>query len=214
MTDRPRFRHGRRSPANAGPAAGAAGGARRRIRPGGAEAFVRAAAALLVLAAAAACAPAEGPPDPDARTWIRDMWTGPAVLPQTEARALPERSMAVGAPRILNRREARTGLTNPLDETPETIAEGRVLYGAYCALCHGGEGRGDGGLAGYYRRMPPLTARHVLNYPDGFVYSIIREGGRNMPRFGDALSVDERWALVHFLGTLGPAEPEAGAGRR
>ena len=182
-------------------------------RPGRAAAFVRAAAAL-VLAGAAACAPAQGPPDPDARTWIRDMWTGPAVLPQTEARALPERSMAVGAPRILNRREARTGLTNPLEETPETIAEGRTLYAAYCALCHGGEGRGDGGLAGYYRRMPPLTARHVLNYPDGFVYSIIREGGRNMPRFGDALSVDERWALVHFLRTLGPAEAEAGAGRR
>lgn len=211
MTERTGFRHGR--PADTGPVAGAAGGTRRRNRPDGAEALVRAAAAALVLAGAA-CAPAEGPPDPDARTWIRDMWTGPAVLPQTEARAAPERSMAVDAPRILNRREARTGLTNPLEETPETIAEGRALYAAYCALCHGDEGRGDGGLAGYYRRMPPLTARHVLNYPDGFVYSIIREGGRNMPRFGDALSVDERWALVHFLGTLEAAEPEPRAGRR
>ena len=147
-------------------------------------------------------------PDPDTRTWIRDMWTGPAVLPQTEARAFPERSLAVDAPRIMNRREARTELTNPLEETPETIAEGRALYEAYCALCHGDEGNGDGGLARHYRRMPPLTARHVLNYSDGFVYSIIREGGRNMPRFGDALSVDERWALVHFLGTLGSTEPE------
>ena len=60
--------------------------------------------------------------------WIRNMWTGPADLPQTEARALPERSMAVDAPRIMNRREARTALTNPLDETPETIAAGKVLY--------------------------------------------------------------------------------------
>lgn len=181
MTDRPGFRHG---------------GSR------------LAAAVLLAAWGAAGCAPSDAPPDPDARTWIRDMWTGPAVLPQTEARAFPERSMAVGAPRILNRREARTGLTNPLDETPATIAEGRALYEAYCALCHGSEGEGDGGLARYYRRMPPLTARHVLNYPDGFVYSIIREGGRNMPRFGDALSVDERWALVHYLGTLGAAESE------
>ena len=29
-----------------------------------------------------------------------------------------------------------------------------------------------------------------------------------MPRFGDALSVDERWALVHYLRTLGSTEPE------
>ena len=164
--------------------------------------------ALLVAMSAAACSPADAPRDPDALTWIRNMWTGPAVLPQTEARALPERSMAVDAPRIMNRREARTGLTNPLDETPETTARGMALYDAYCALCHGDEGNGDGELARYYRRMPSLTARHVLNYPDGFVYSIIREGGRNMPRFGDALSVNERWALVHYLGTLGSTEPQ------
>ena len=160
---------------------------------------------------AAACRPADSPPDPEARTWIRDMWTGPAVLPQTEARALPERSMAVDAPRILNRREARLGLTNPLDETAAVIAEGEALYATYCALCHGAEGAGSGNLASSYRRMPDLTARYVLNYPDGFVYSIIREGGRNMPRFADALSVDERWAVVHYLGTLGSADaaPEA-----
>ena len=170
--------------------------------------------ALLGVIAAAACAPAEGPPDPDARTWIRNMWTGPAILPQTEARALPAGSMAVDAPRIMNRREARTALTNPLDETPAVLAEGEVLYDVYCAICHGGDGGGDGALADHYRRMPPLTARHVLNYPDGFVYSIIREGGRNMPRFGDALSVDERWALVHYLGTFGEAAPQPQAAAR
>ena len=163
----------------------------------------------VTIVVAAGCSPAEGPPDPEARTWIRNMWTGPAVLPQAEARPLPERSLAVGAPRIMNRREARTELVNPLEATPETIAEGEALYRTYCALCHGDDGDGDGALARHYRRMPPLTAPHVLNYPDGFVYAIIREGGRNMPRLGDALSVDERWALVHYLDTLGPPEPAA-----
>ena len=178
---------------------------------GGRAALATALIALLAITGAAACRPADSPPDPDALPWIRDMWTGPAVLPQTEARALPERSMAVDAPRILNRREARLGLTNPLDETAAVIAEGEALYATYCALCHGAEGAGNGNLASLYRRMPDLTARYVLNYPDGFVYSIIREGGRNMPRFADALSVDERWAVVHYLGTLGSADaaPEA-----
>ena len=177
------------------------------------------AAALLapvavMLVAAAGCRPAQGPPDPEARTWIRNMWTGPAVLPQAEARPAPVGSMAVDAPRILNRRQARTELVNPLAETPETIAEGEALYRTYCALCHGDGGDGDGELARHYRRMPPLTAPHVLNYPDGFVYAIVREGGRNMPRFGDALSVDERWALIHYLGTLGPRDAAAEAESR
>ena len=180
---------------------------------------MRLAAALLApvavaIVAVAGCRPAQGPPDPDARTWIRNMWTGPAVLPQAEARPAPAGSMAVDAPRILNRREARTELVNPLADTPETIAEGEALYRIYCALCHGYRGDGDGELARHYRRMPPLTAPHVLNYPDGFLYAIIREGGRNMPRFGDALSVDERWALVHYLGTLGPRDETAEAESR
>ena len=181
-------------------------GTSRGIREGGRSTCL--ALGLLAALSTAACAPADTPRDPDGRTWIRNMWTGPAVLPQAEARPAPERSMAVGAPRIMNRREARTALTNPLDETPAVLDEGRALYDVYCALCHGAEGNGDGELARHYRRMPTLTARHVLNYPDGFVYSIIREGGRNMPRFGDALSVDERWALVHYLRTFGSTEPE------
>ena len=139
-----------------------------------------------------------------ALTWIRDMWTGPVVLPQTEARTPPDNVLSVDGPRIMNRREARTELTNPLMGTAEGNAEGADLYGAYCALCHGAGGTGDGQLAAFYRRMPDLTAPHVGNYPDGFVYSIIREGGRNMPRFADALNVDERWALVHYLRTLSP----------
>ena len=138
---------------------------------------------------------------------IRDMWTGPVVLPQSEHRPPPERSMATDQARQLNRRQARD-LPNPLANNPATIAQGAKLYQSYCTLCHGELGRGDGQLASFYRRMPDLTMQHVRNYPDGFLYTIIREGGRNMPRFADALSTNERWALVNFVKTLEPA-PEA-----
>ncbi len=161
---------------------------------------------VALLAAAAGCAPQTEPRDPDARTWIPNMWTTPAVLPQEAvARSAPPRSLAVDGQRLLNRREARLALTNPLEPTPEVMADGAALYATYCALCHGDDGAGDGQLADRYRRMPDLTQRYVINYPDGFVYTIIREGGRNMPRFADSLSIDERWALVHHLRTLDPA---------
>ena len=159
---------------------------------------------ILALIVAAGCAPETGPRDPGAPTWIRDMWSGPAVLPQEEARPLPDGSLTVDGPRLLNRREARLALVNPLDPSTEVVADGAALYATYCALCHGDAGTGDGQLADQYRRMPDLTQPYVLNYPDGFVYSVIREGGRSMPRFADALSVEERWAIVHFLRTLDP----------
>lgn len=181
-------------------------------RPGPAARLL--ASVVIVMTVAAACRPAQDPPDPEARTWIRNMWTGPAVLPQTEARALPNGSMAVDAPRIMNRREARLGLSNPLEATAAVVAEGEALYAIYCALCHGEAGTGDGELASFYRRVPDLTAPHVLAYPGGFVYAIIREGGRNMPRLGDALSARERWALVHYLGTLGQPNPTTEAESR
>ncbi len=159
---------------------------------------------IVVLIAGAACAPQTEPRDPEARTWIRDMWTGPAVRPQEEARPLPDRSLTVDGQRLLNRRDARLALTNPLEPTPDVVADGAALYATYCALCHGDTGTGDGPLADRYRRMPDLTQRYVLDYPDGFVYTIIREGGRDMLRFADALSIDERWAVVHYLRTLDP----------
>ena len=49
--------------------------------------------------------------------WIRDMWTGPVVLPQTEARNPPPNSIAIDGLRVMNRREARLGLTNPIAVT-------------------------------------------------------------------------------------------------
>lgn len=161
---------------------------------------------ILLLIVAAGCAPQTEPRDAGARTWIRDMWTGPSVLPQEETRPLPDGSLTVDGQRLMNRREARLALVNPLHSSPEVVAEGAALYAAYCALCHGEAGAGDGQLADRYRRMPDLTQPYVLNYPDGFVYAVIRDGGRNMPRFADALSVEERWALVHYLRTLEPGE--------
>ena len=140
-----------------------------------------------------------------ALSWFRNMWTGPVVLPQTELRMPPERSMPTDGLRQLNRRQARD-LPNPVPNTPTTVAQGENLYNTYCTVCHGAQGRGNGQLASFYRRMPDLTMRHVRNYPDGFIYTIIREGGRTMPRFADALNPDERWALVHFVKTLEPEQ--------
>jgi mono/diheme cytochrome c family protein len=134
-------------------------------------------------------------------SFMRNMYTSSVVLPQVAPRVPVEDAIAVDGPQILDRLSSRE-LPNPVPNTPETLAEGEWLYGVYCAVCHGTTGLGDGQIAEHYPRMPNLSAPNVQNYTDGWIYSIIREGGRNMPKFAASMSVDERWALVHFLRTF------------
>ena len=136
--------------------------------------------------------------------WIHDMYTGPVVLPQSQPLTPPEDTLAVGAPRIIDRIDAEFALTNPLPASPDVMADGARLYGIYCELCHGRTGEGDGQVAKFYRRVPELSARYIQNYTDGWMYSIVREGGFNMPSYAESLSVDERWAIVHYMRTFNP----------
>jgi mono/diheme cytochrome c family protein len=133
--------------------------------------------------------------------FMRNMYTGPVVLPQVETRAPVEDTIAVNGERLRDRIESME-LPNPVMNTPDTLAEGEWLYGVYCAVCHGATGRGEGQIASHFRRMPDLWQPNIQNYTDGWIYSIIREGGFNMPPFAQSMSVRERWALVHFVKTF------------
>ena len=138
---------------------------------------------------------------------MRNMHTGPVVLPQVDPRAPAEDTIAVDGERQRDRLESRD-LPNPTPDTPAVRAEGAWLYGVYCATCHGASGRGDGQIAGHFRRMPDLALPHVQNYTDGWMYSIIGDGGFNMPPFAHSMSADERWALVRYVKTF--TGPDAG----
>ena len=138
--------------------------------------------------------------------WTRNMYTGPVVLPQVAPRVPVEDAIAVDGPQRRDRLESRD-LPNPVQSTPEALADGEWIYGVYCAVCHGTTGQGDGQIAKHYRRMPNLSAPNVHNYTDGWIYSIIREGGPNMPASAAVMSVDERWALVHFVRTFKTPNP-------
>jgi mono/diheme cytochrome c family protein len=141
--------------------------------------------------------------------WIRDMWVGPVILPQLRPMTPPENVLAIDGQQAMNRIDSRDKLHNPLPASRTILAQGAELYGIYCAPCHGVDALGDGAVAEHFRRMPDLTAANVQGYADGWLYSIVREGGFNMPPFAASLSVNERWAVVHHLRTLNPnPEPE------
>ncbi len=138
--------------------------------------------------------------------FMRNMHTGPVVLPQVEPRVPVEGTIAINGEQLRDRLESQD-LPNPVPPTPAAFAEGEWLYGVYCAVCHGATGQGDGQIADHFRRMPNLSLPYIQDYTDGWVYAIIREGGFNMPPFAHSMSIRERWALVHFVKTFESAGP-------
>jgi high-affinity iron transporter len=96
-----------------------------------------------------------------------------------------------------------------LDELPAsapTLAQGRTVYQAQCASCHGVTGGGDGPLsfgmtpapakladAGFFQGASPL---------DFYRRITIGVAGTAMPAFEATLSLDDRWAAALYASTL------------
>ena len=133
--------------------------------------------------------------------FMKNMHTGPVVLPQVETRAPAEDTIAVDGVQVRDRIESQH-LPNPVPNTAKTRATGERMYDVYCAVCHGATGQGDGQIAAHFTRMPNLALPYVQDYTDGWIYAIIRQGGRSMPPFAHSMSVAERWSLVHYVKTF------------
>lgn len=100
----------------------------------------------------------------------------------------------------------------PWEPNPELIAKGKDLFAAQCVACHGAGGKGDGVAAGSLIPKP-----RNLTLPDGWkvgrkpteVFKTLKEGlsGTAMASFA-SLPPEDRWALVHFVLSIGPAAPQ------
>lgn len=96
-------------------------------------------------------------------------------------------------------------LENPVEATEASLARGEELYVRYCAVCHGD--RGIGAEAYIADRHPVLSAydlagQTVQEYPDGFLYGMIRVGRGLMPPYGHAISHFDRWKVVNYVRQL------------
>lgn len=93
-------------------------------------------------------------------------------------------------------------LRNPTDEL---IKQGKELYAVQCATCHGATGLGDGPAAAAFNPKP----RNFTNpeWKQGGtpaeLYNTLVVGLGSMPAF-PTLSVEERWAVVHYVRTMVP----------
>ncbi len=100
-----------------------------------------------------------------------------------------------------------TYLTTDIPFSVNSVAGGLKHYEDNCTPCHGTSGHGDGPLAsGMPVNLKPadLSAPHTALHTAGDLYWWITHGfeGSSMPGFADALTYEERWDVINFLGAF------------
>ncbi len=108
--------------------------------------------------------------------------------------------------------QAQSSLRNPWISTPALISHGKEIFAAQCVTCHGSQGKGDGPAA-LSLNPHPRNFTQSEGWKNGRkpsqVFKTLREGIPNSPMSSFAtLPVDDRWALVHYVLSLGPSVPE------
>ena len=97
------------------------------------------------------------------------------------------------------------------------IDHGRERYEIYCSMCHGKSGRGGMGKeahglvgrfwnpapANFHFSFAPGADNTRATMPVGEYFEAISTGkGTTMPAYGARLSVEDRWAIVHYVRAL------------
>jgi len=93
--------------------------------------------------------------------------------------------------------------TNPLQNDPEAVAAGAILFEQHCAECHGDAGQGG-------RKGPNLRVAEVQNALPGAIFWVLTNGvvRKGMPVWSK-LPAPQRWQLVSYLRSLGRPGPPA-----
>lgn len=102
-----------------------------------------------------------------------------------------------------------SGFTNPLKRDEANLNEGKELYQANCASCHGSGGEGDGPASGGLNPKPQNLAENQSRLSDSYLFWRISEGGLMdpfyslMPAWRGLLDEEEIWQIITYVRTMG-----------
>jgi copper transport protein len=93
--------------------------------------------------------------------------------------------------------------------TPESVANGALVFQQNCGRCHGLDARGNGPLAPTLNPRPSDLVVHVPMHPDVDLINWISNGfpGSAMPAFQTVLTEQQRWDVLNYLKSL--SEPSS-----
>jgi mono/diheme cytochrome c family protein len=109
--------------------------------------------------------------------------------------------------------EVKSKISKPWVSTPALVARGKELFAVNCVSCHGAEGYGNGPAAAAINPHP-RNFHQDKDWVNGRkptdVFKTLKNGvsGSMMASFA-TLPSDDRWALDHYVLSLGPTPPVA-----
>ncbi len=108
--------------------------------------------------------------------------------------------------------QASIEVKSMLEQTPQNLADGKVLFEHFCSPCHGMTGQGDGLVVQHGFPPPPSYSKGqssrggaMKDLTDGKIYHTITYGNGAMGSYASQLEPIERWKVVmyvHHLQTL------------
>ena len=147
---------------------------------------------------------------------VRDMRQTVVIDPQKTVLLAPDSLavpvagrewMPVSSDLMANREAIGSRFAPTVAADDSTLARGERLFKRLCTPCHGTSMKGDGPVAARFMPPPDLMGATTRGRSDGYIYTYIRYGGPIMPKYGHALTVDQTWAVIHYLRTQQKANP-------
>ena len=109
--------------------------------------------------------------------------------------------------RIVKDIVSETATMNPIKPDGASLADGKLKYNTYCAVCHGTTREyNKQGFAKTKINELGMIAPTIIpltpSFSDGYLYHKTKYGGAVMPAMGCAATAEERWNIVNYIREL------------